>query len=111
MRNSSNENNINFTIRDIEFRIKKYQLWTAIAVLIGALIPTVTTFTKIDEVLKNISRLADKPLEGEWDYVSKYDKYYNETDLHMLQGMGKAIIIWKNLDKRYEVNISYGITR
>lgn len=111
MENSGNEKVSNFAKDEIELRIKRYQLWTAIVVLVAAIIPTVTTFTKINEVLRSISRLAEKPLEGEWDYESKYVKYYDEVDPHMLQGTGKAVVIWKNLDKRYEINISYGIIR
>jgi hypothetical protein len=105
------ENNGRFATRNIELRIKRYQLWTAIAVFAAALIPTVTTLTKINEVLKDIGRLERKPLEGEWAYKSRYEKYYEEADAQNLKGGGKALIVWKTLDKRYEINISYGIKR
>lgn len=111
MENGSNGKISYINKEDVDIRIKRYKLWTAIAVLIAALIPTLTTLIQIEEVLRSIKVLAEKPLEGEWAYESKYEKYYDEIDPHMLQGTGKAIIIWKNLDKRYEVNISYGITR
>jgi hypothetical protein len=98
-------------IRNMELRIKRYQLWTAIAVFAAALIPTVTTLTRINDVLRDIGKLERKPLEGEWFYRSRYEKYYDETNARDLQGGGKALIIWKNLYKRYEINISYGIKR
>ena len=111
MSEGTNKNNPNINNNDDDIRINRYKFWTAIAVLAAALIPTITTLIQIKEVLKSIRVLSEKPLEGEWDYESQYEKYYEEKDPHNLQGTGKAIIIWKNLEKRYEVNISYGITR
>lgn len=96
---------------DFDTRINRYKFWTAIAVLVAALIPTTTTLITMQEILRGIAMLVEKPLEGEWHYESKYERYYDEQEPQMLEGKGKAIIIWKHLEKRYEVNLSYGIKR
>lgn len=93
---------------DLEKRITHIKLWTAIVVLLGALVPTATAWIKLDKVL---ALLEDKPFEGVWQYESNYEKYYDEDDPHMLYGTGRATMIWKQEAQQYAVNISYGIER
>lgn len=108
-------------ILSLELRIKKLQILIAIVTLIGVLITTLGTWkifdttNTIDSTSTDIndikSLLAEKPLEGQWHFYSDYEKYYDEPDPHLLNGSGKAIIVWKNLEKRYDIHLSYQIYR
>jgi hypothetical protein len=71
-------------------------------------LPTATTLLSFNELL---SYFAQKPLEGEWDYSSNYERYHNEPNPQDLYGGGRALIIWKYRQNRYDVNLSYSIKR
>lgn len=101
-------------ILDLEVRIKKLQVLIAVVTLVGVVITALNTW-KIGiatEHLDNIKSLLDeKPFEGEWVYSSQYERYYDEPRPHELHGGGRAIIIWKKLQGRYDVNLSYSVKR
>jgi hypothetical protein len=108
-------------IFDLEVRIKKLQILIAIVTLAGILITTIntwklsatksvidTTSTQVDDIK---SLLKEKLLEGEWVYSAQYEKYYEEPDPQSLYGGGRALVIWKQRESRYDVNLSYSIKR
>ncbi|MBA2659923.1 MAG: hypothetical protein H0U72_10400 [Nitrosospira sp.] len=122
-------------ILNLEVRIKQLQILIAVVTLIGVLITTfnmwklIDTDEKVKKTFKQVgetqakieatskqiddikSLLDEKPFEGEWDYSSQYQRYYDERKPHELHGGGRAIIIWKKLQSRYDVNLSYSIKR
>ncbi|SEO22763.1 hypothetical protein SAMN05216404_11464 [Nitrosospira multiformis] len=95
----------------IELRIKHLKLWGATVAFVASLIPTVATVFSHNEVKGLLSHIAQKPLEGEWDYSSNYEKYHKEPNPQDLYGGGRALIIWKYQQSRYDVNLSYSIKR
>ena len=94
----------------LDIRAKKIQVWIAALTLISISITTLSSFILIGiDDLKIL--LTEKPLEGIWQYSSKYENYYDEIEPTKLNGSGKVIIIWKREEKRYDVHVSYGIQR
>lgn len=102
-------------ILGLEIQIKKLQIMIALVTLIGVMITALNTWklfltdTKIGaaaEQLDNIQSLLDeKPFEGEWVYSSQYERYYDEHRPHELHGRGRAIIIWKKLQGRKNLEL------
>ena len=96
----------------LEKQIRHVQLWTAIIVLIGALVTTVTTLYAIEKSNQEIKKLLEeKPLEGVWNYHSDYIRWYEREDARELSGNGKVLIFWKNDEQRYDVYVMFKITK
>ncbi|HRB97125.1 MAG TPA: hypothetical protein PKY67_05365 [Nitrosomonas sp.] len=104
MEQNINEEDLRKEVLRLEIRTKKLQVWIAILTLIGISITTLSTLilSRIDDVK---ILLTEKPLEGIWQYSSKYENYYDEPEPNMLNGSGKATIIWKRQEKRYDVHV------
>jgi len=108
-------------ILDLEVRIKKLQVLIAVVTLVGVVITALNTWklfltdSKIGTATEQLddikSLLNEKPFEGEWAYSSQYERYYDEPNPHELHGGGQAIVTWKKLQGRYDVNLSYSIKR
>lgn len=104
MGNSINEEKqIKSQISKIDLKIRRITLWTAIVVLVGTLIPTITVVLTYKDVKDLLVQLIEKPLEGEWAYSSDYEKFYDEPEPHNLHAGGSAIVVWKQRENRYEV--------
>jgi hypothetical protein len=98
-------------ISKIEYRTRKITFWTAIIVLASTLIPAIAAVFTYQEVKGFIARIVEKPFEGEWVYLSDYERYYKEPDPDQLHGVGTALILWKYSQNAYSVDISYSIKR
>lgn len=110
MANSADEQSFQKTLRELEKKIIGIRFWMAVVVLIGVLITTLATWmtqNKIEEIKIDIEKLTEKPLEGLWNYHSDYESLYDEPDPHQLIGSGKAIMIWKINEARYDVYTSF----
>ena len=111
MANSTNEEKLKLEASKIDLKTRRIMLWTAIVVLVGTLIPTITVVFTYKEVKGLLVQLIEKPLEGEWAYSSDYEKYYDEPEPHDLHAGGKAMVVWKHRENRYDVNLNYSIRR
>lgn len=123
MNENSNEKNHQIEILHLDKQIKKVQLYTALVVFLGTVATTAATWWTVDksekqsnqqieQIIKDaVGPRKEKPLEGIWNYNSEYQKWHKEKNPEELKGKGKAIIIWKDKEKRYDVFISYKITR
>ena len=72
MEQNINEEDLRKEVLRLEIRTKKLQVWIAILTLIGISITTLSTLilSRIDDVK---ILLTEKPLEGIWQYSSKYE--------------------------------------
>jgi hypothetical protein len=100
--NSTKEETSRREISKIEYRTRKVTFWTAIIVLASTLIPAIAAVFTYLEIKGFISRIVEKPFEDKWEYLSDYQKYYDELEPGAdgqppapLKGVGKAIILWK----------------
>ncbi|MCC8995969.1 MAG: hypothetical protein LM517_02675 [Nitrosomonas sp.] len=95
-------------------RIQILQMLIAILTLITMWLALPAQYYQIVDIANLLSK--EKPLEGIWNYKSNYTKYYNDTiyeepDVNALYGKGNALIVWKNIEEKYEVYINYGVYR
>jgi hypothetical protein len=102
----------------LDYFTKVVQLRTAYVVLAGVVLTTLTTWLQVSKIMEQMTHVAqdmallvDKPLEGEWLFKSSYEKYYDEPKPELLFGKGNAVMIWKHQQKRYDVQVTYGIHR
>lgn len=113
MGNTNEEENIRREVSKIEYRTRKISFWTALIVLASILIPAIAAVLTYHEIKDFISRIVEKPFEGKWEYLSNYQKYYDELEPEpngklpaALKGVGKAIILWKYSQNAYDVDLS-----
>ena len=95
----------------LDYKTQRIKYWTAVVVLASTLIPTLAVIFSYQQIKSLIAQIAEKPLEGTWVYSSRYEKYYDEPQPQDLYGKGRAIIVWKYRENRYDVNLSYSVTR
>ncbi|WP_292916242.1 hypothetical protein [Nitrosomonas sp.] len=107
------QNNLQAKIFSLEVKIKRIQLITAFILLITALSPVILFWVDSNGTKKIIELLKEKekPFEGIWSYNSNYEIWLDEKKPKELMADGKTIIIWKENAKKYEVYISFKITR
>lgn len=94
-----------------ELKAKRLAFWTAIVVLASTMIPAVAAVFTYLEIKGSLAKFVEKPFEGEWDYSSDYEVYYKEFNPQDLHGKGKATILWKYSESRYDITLSYAIKR
>ena len=118
MDNSTKEENVQREISKIELKARRLTFWTAVVVLVSTMIPAIAAIFTYQEVKGFIARIVEKPFEGKWEYLSDYQKYYDELEPGPdgqppapLKGVGKAIILWKYSQNAYDVDLSYSIKR
>ena len=111
MDNNTREENVGREVARIELKAKRITFWTAIVVLVSTMVPAIAAIFTYIEIKGFVARMVEKPFEGEWVYSSDYEKYYDEKDIEKVYGEGKAIILWKYSQNRYDVNLTYAIKR
>ncbi len=111
MDNNTKEANVRLESSKTELKARRITFWTAIVVLVSTLIPAIAAIFTYQEIKGFISRIVEKPFEGEWEYLSNYEKYYDDPNPEQLHGEGTAIILWKYSQHWYDVNLVYSIKR
>ena len=111
MDNSTKEDNVRREISKIELKARRITFWTTVVVLISTMIPAIAAIFTYQEVKGFIAGIVEKPFEGVWDYSSDYERYYDEKDIQKVHGEGRAIILWKYGQNRYDMDLSYAIKR
>ncbi len=95
-----------------EVSVKRYELWIAMATIIGTLIISTTSLWKLYldkqdkhnlEIInsKDLRKTLKMPLEGSWSYTMIYPKFHGTYK--DWKGQGRAIIMWDIDKEHYDV--------